>query len=111
MSRNCVDIDFEESIYNNKDELSNINKLLLKYEFSESFLIKTRKYYNSTICLQTQHNLSPYFCFYYLYDRREYDNNNWSDYNDIYKYLSNNNIDNKTIQDAYTQATNVREYE
>ena len=100
---------FEKDLLNNKEQLMNINSLFLKHEFSEEFLIKTRLYYESWKCLRRQHNLSPYFCFYYLYDRQEYDSaDDWTDYNQVYEYLKNKNYSDEVIKNAFNKAMNDR---
>jgi hypothetical protein len=97
----------EEDLLNNSSELSYMNNLLRKYQFTENFLIKTRIYYDSWKCLRTQKNLSPYFCFRYLYDTPEYDSaDDWVDYNQVVEYLNERNINNKDIKDAYNRAMN-----
>jgi ribonucleotide reductase alpha subunit len=86
-----------------------LNGLLSKYQFDEDFLIKKRIFYDSWKCLKTQNNLSPYFCFYYLYDRPEYDNaDNWTDYKEIYDYLKKRNYTEEEIQTEFKRAMNDR---
>lgn len=63
---------FERYLLKNKDTLCFMNSLLKKHQFNEMFLIKTRRYYNSNICLRTQKDLPLMFCLEYLYDS-EYD--------------------------------------
>jgi hypothetical protein len=60
---------YEHELLNCPNKLSSMNNLLKYNQFSEEFLIKTRIYYDSWKCIRTQNNLSPYFCFRYLYDR------------------------------------------
>ena len=72
---------FEQELLNNPDKLSFMNNLLTKYQFSEEFLIKTIDYYDSWKCLRSQQNLSPYFCFRYLYDNIYDSADDWTDYN------------------------------
>jgi hypothetical protein len=101
--------DFEKELLNDEKRLSCLNNLLFKYQFSEEFLIETRIYYDSWKCLRSQKNLSPYFCFYYLYDRQEYDSaDDWTDYNQVYDYLIKNN-DINFITREYNRAINNRE--
>jgi hypothetical protein len=76
-----------------------INTLLKFRQFSESFLIKSNQYYDGTECLKWQKNLSPEFCFRYLYDKD--DGDQWVDFNAVVKYinkyypnLSKDDIDN-----------------
>ena len=65
-------------------------------QYDEPTLIKYRDFYDAMTCLQTQKNLSPYFCFRYLYDSKEHhnDSDQWVSYDDIINYFSNkyNNI-------------------
>ena len=83
-----ADLEFEAYLLNNTNKLTYMNNLLYQYDFSEEFLIKSREYYDSWKCLKSQSKLSPYFCFYYLYDREEYDSaDNWTSYTDVYDYL------------------------
>lgn len=83
-------LEFEKYLLENEDLLSWMTNLLSDNEFTEDFLIKTRIYYDSWKCLNRQKNLSPYFCFYWLYDRQEYDSaDDWTDYNQVYEYLKN----------------------
>ena len=97
----------EKYLNDNPIKLSLMNNYLRLYQFSEDFLIKNRIYYDSWKCLRTQNNLSPYFCFRYLYDTQEYDSaDNWTDYNDVMKYLKNKNYTTNHINDAYNKAIN-----
>ena len=62
--------DIEIYLLKKKDNLCFMNSLLKKNQFNEIFLIKTRKYYNSNICLRTQKNLPLLFSLEYLYDSK-----------------------------------------
>ncbi len=64
-----------------------MHSLLRNHQFSEEFLIKTICYYDSWKCLRTQKNLSPYFCFKYLYANDTDSADDWTDYNKIKEYL------------------------
>jgi superfamily II DNA or RNA helicase len=64
-----------------------MSSLLREHQFSEEFLIETILYYDSWKCLRTQNNLSPYFCFRYLYDNDTDSADDWTDYNQIKDYL------------------------
>ena len=98
----------ENELLNNERKLRTMNSLLIKNKFSEDFLIKTREYYDSWKCLRTQNNLSPYFCFRYLYDTQEYDSaDNWTDYNDVIRYLGNK-YDKEYIYNEFIRAMNDR---
>ena len=80
--------ELELNLLNNPNNLCFMNNLLMRYQFSEEFLIKTRIYYDSWKCIRRQDNLSPYFCFRYLYDTPEFDSaDDWTDYSEIYNYL------------------------
>jgi hypothetical protein len=101
---------FEIYLNNNPDKLSFMNNYLREYQFSEEFLIKNRMYYDSWKCLRTQNNLSAYFCFCYLYDTPEYDSaDNWTDYNEIKKYLKQRNYIDDDIKNAFDEAMKFRE--
>ena len=78
--------DFElELIKSNK--IIFLNSLLYKYQFSEAFLIRNRDYYDSWHCLKSQKELTPNFCFKYLYDNNTDSSDNWTDFYDIYNYF------------------------
>ncbi len=77
----------EENLLKNPTRLMNLNYLMHSHAFSETFLMKTIEYYDSWICLKTQHNLSPSFCFQYLYDNNTDSADNWTDFNDILQYF------------------------
>lgn len=100
---------YEQELLQNLNKLPFMNNLLSYNQFSEDFLIKTRIYYDSWKCLRTQNNLSPYFCFKYLYDRPEYDSaDDWTDYNQVYNYLQNKNYTYDFIQKEYNRAMEER---
>lgn len=85
------------------------NNLLCTNQYDEKDLIEYRIYYDSWKCLRTQNNLSPYFCFRYLYDTPEYDSaDDWTDYNEIYTYLKKRNYDDKLIEEEFDKAMNDR---
>ena len=101
--------ELEIDLLNNPNKLSCMNNLLMRYQFSEEFLIKTRIYYDSWKCIRRQDNLSPYFCFRYLYDTPEFDSaDDWTDYNEIYEYLKKRNYNDNDIKNAYEKAMNDR---
>lgn len=101
--------ELEIDLLNNPNKLSFMNNLLMRYQFSEEFLIKTRIYYDSWKCIRRQDNLSPYFCFRYLYDTPEFDSaDDWTDYNEIYEYLKKRNYNDNDIENAYEKAMNDR---
>jgi hypothetical protein len=78
----------EVELLNHKEYNKFINIYIKYRQFSEEFLTKTIDYYDSWNCLKYQKNLSPYFCFRYLYDNKTDSADNWTDYNDIINYLS-----------------------
>jgi len=93
--------DFEEQLLSKPSELSLMNNLLRYHQFSEEFLIKTRIYYDSWKCIRLQDNLSPEFCFKYLYDS-EYDSaDNWTDYREIEEYLLKRGYTKEQIRERY----------
>ena len=88
LKHHIYDTTFENYLLENENLLSWMNNLLRDNQFTEDFLIKTRIYYDSWKCLNNQKNLSPYFCFYWLYDRQEYDSaDDWTDYTKVVNYL------------------------
>ncbi len=80
---NQINIQLEMDLLNDPNRLSWMSYLLTKHQFSEDFLIKTICYYDSWKCLRWQKNLSPEFCFKYLYDNDTDSADNWTDYNKI----------------------------
>ena len=89
---------YEQELLNCPNKLSSMNNLLKYNQFSEEFLIKTRIYYDSKKCIRYQNNLSPYFCFRYLYDRADLDSaDDWTDYSEIYNYLKKRNYSDEEI--------------
>jgi hypothetical protein len=94
---------FERELLNNSAKLSFMNNLLREYQFTEEFLIKTINYYDSWVCINSQYNLTPYFCFKYLYDNDTDSADNWTDYNTIYKYLKKRNYTDKEIDKQYNK--------
>lgn len=78
---------FEIELLKDPKRLSFMSNLLKHHQFSEEFLIETICYYDSWKCLRTQNNLSPYFCFRYLYDNDTDSADDWTDYNQIKEYL------------------------
>jgi len=106
------DFNIEKYLTDNPSELCSMNNYLRKYDFSEEFLIKHRIHYDSWKCLRNQTNLSPYFCFRYLYDTPEYDSaDDWTDYNDVERYLKNKNYTITEIRNAYEKAMDDRNNE
>jgi len=98
---------FEQDLLNNPHKLCFMNNLLQEHQFSEEFLINTINYYDSWKCLRTQQNLSPYFCFNYLYDNDTDSADDWTDYNMIYEYLKINYTDEQ-IKEQYNLAIKLR---
>lgn len=90
---------FELELLNCPEKLSWMNNLLQQYQFSEEFLVKTILYYDSWKCLRTQKNLSPYFCFKYLYDNDTDSADDWTDYNEIKEYLLKRNYTTEQIEE------------
>ena len=70
-------------------------------ELTEEFLIKTRIYYDSWKCIRRQNNLTPYFCFRYLYDNDTDSADDLTDYNQIEEYLLKRNYTLEQIKEAH----------
>lgn len=101
---------YEQELLNCPNKLSFMNNLLKYNQFSEEFLIKTRIYYDSWKCIRTQNDLSPYFCFKYLYDRQDLDSaDDWTDYTEVYNYLKKRNYSDEEINKQKLLALNERE--
>jgi hypothetical protein len=83
--------EYEKELLNDKNKLSCLHNLLSNRQFSEEFLKLTVGYYDSWKCLRTQNNLSPYFCFRYMYDNDTDSADNWTDYYDVLRYLKKTN--------------------
>ena len=99
----------ETEILNTPNKLMFMNNLLREHQFTEDFLIKTRIYYDSWKCLRFQKNLSPYFCFRYLYDTEEFDSaDDWTDYGQVYHYLKELNYSDDTIESEFKKAMDDR---
>ncbi len=94
---NQIEID----LLNDPDKLSWMHYLLTKHQFSEEFLIKTIEYYDSWKCLRWQKNLSPFFCFKYLYDNDTDSSDNWTDYNDVKAYLLKRGYTEEQIKEEF----------
>jgi hypothetical protein len=96
--------DFEKEILDSPHKMCQIHNLLRQHQFSEEFLIKTIDHYDSWQCLKTQKNLSPYFCFRYLYDNPNDSADDWTDYYDVLRYFKNSEYSiislNNIFQDA-----------
>ncbi len=104
-----MDNNIEEELLNNPVKLSCMNNLLFKHQFTEDFLIKTIVYYDSWKCLRSQSNLSPYFCFRYLYDNDTDSADDWTDYPTIERYLKKRNYTDEQIREAFNRAMDDRD--
>ncbi len=93
------------------EKLCFMNNLLSQYQFPEDFLIKTIEYYDSWKCLRTQWDLSPYFCFRYLYDNETDSADDWTDFNQVYVYLLERKYSNEIIYQEYKRAMEDRKIE
>ena len=93
----------EFDLLNDPVQLSLMNNLLAKHQFSEDFLIKTIGYYDSWKCLRYQNNLSPEFCFKYLYDNDTDSADDWTDYNDIKEYLLKRGYTEEQIKQSFEE--------
>lgn len=97
----------QEDILNSPNKLMFMNNLLREHQFTEDFLIKTRIYYDSWKCLRSQRDLSPYFCFRYLYDTQEFDSaDDWTDYGQVYRYLKEKDYSEDLIESEFKRAIN-----
>lgn len=101
----------EEEIMASPKYMQIITNLLRERQFSEDFLIKTNGHYDSWDCLKWQKNLSPYFCFRYLYDNKNDSADNWTDYYDVIRYLERQEkkYTDKEIEEAFSKAYEDRQ--
>ena len=105
---NQINVQFEQELLNDPNKLSWMYNLLSQHQFSEEFLIKTIGYYDSWRCLRTQKNLSPYFCFRYLYDNDTDSADDWTDYNNVKDYLLKRDYTEEQIEAEFKRAMNDR---
>jgi hypothetical protein len=106
-----INVQFEQELLNDPNKLSWMHSLLSQHQFSEDFLIKTIGYYDSWRCLRTQKNLSPYFCFKYLYDNDTDSMDNWTDYNDIESYLLKRGYTKEQIKEEFIKTDKIADEE
>ncbi len=104
-----MDNNIEQELLKNSEKLSWMNNLLFKHQFTEEFLIETIGYYDSWKCLRSQTNLSPYFCFRYLYDNSTDSADDWTDFPTIEIYLKKRNYTDEQIREAFVRAMNDRD--
>ena len=97
----------EIDLLNDPGKLSWMNSLLSKHQFSEEFLIKTIGYYDSWKCLRWQNNLSPEFCFKYLYDNDTDSSSDWTDYNEVKEYLLKRDYTEEQIREEFNKTDKV----
>lgn len=103
---NCV------KYINNYDEFFKTNHLGLMnyylsiYQFSEDILIKTLDYYDSPKCLGRQLNLSPYFCFYHLYNKQSDSSDYFTSYDDIIEYYNKSTYSYDMLKTIFLKTVN-----
>lgn len=85
-------------------DLRFMNTHLRNRQFSEEFLAENIGWYDSWKCLRFQKNLSPDFCFRYLYDNDTDSADNWTDYNDVEQYLLKYGHTKEEIHEAFKQS-------
>ena len=86
------------------------NKIKL-YQYDENYLINNIKYYNSNVCLEYQNNLSPYFCFRYLYNNITEPIEHRVYYNNIIEYFKKNSVYNKNTSEFYVKIFDICMYD
>ena len=87
--------------------MDDFNNKIKLYKFSEKNLIKNIKYISSNVCLENQINLSPYFCFRYLYNNITESIHNRVYYNEIIDYFRTTNEYNEKFIDIYTKIFDI----
>jgi len=88
-----------------------INNKIKLYQYDEKYLIDNIKYYNSNVCLEYQNNLSPYFCFRYLYNNITEPIKYRVYYNNIIEYFKNNSEYNKNTSEFYVKIFDICMYD
>ena len=81
--------------------METFNNKIKNYQFSEKYLIKNIKYFNSNVCLENQMYLTPYFCFRYLYNNITEPIENRVYYNNIIDYFKNIKECNENMINIY----------
>ena len=84
-----------------------INNKLKLYQFSEKYLIKNLNFFNSNVCLEYQNNLTPYFCFRYLYNNITEPLKNRVYYNNIIEYFRKTMKYNEKFIDIYNKIFDI----
>lgn len=87
--------------------MESLNNKLKLYQFSEKYLIKNIKYFNSNVCLEYQNNLTPYFCFRYLYNNITEPLQNRVYYNNIIEYFRNKRELHDNLIDIYVNIFDI----
>jgi spore coat polysaccharide biosynthesis protein SpsF (cytidylyltransferase family) len=87
--------------------------ILIKRQYSEEVLLALHGIADSWEILKTQHNLSPYFCFKYLYDCPLDSADDWTSYDEIVSYLKKEfpDITQHQIEKEFNKAMNDRKKE
>lgn len=83
------------------------NNNIKLYQFSEKYLIKNIKYFNSNVCLENQLYLTPYFCFRYLYNNITEPIQNRVYYNNIIDYFKNTKEYNESMINIYNNIFDI----
>jgi hypothetical protein len=88
----------------NEINLDCMNFYIQTIQFSEEFLINTIDHYDPYICFRKQTNLSPDFCFKYVYNQECFGSDKWINYDDILEYFKyNGNYTEQDIINSYNK--------
>ena len=96
--------------------MEEFNNKLKIIQYDENYLIDNLQFFNSNVCLEYQKQLSPYFCFRYLYNNKTEPIKNRVYYNNIIDYFknkkninsgSNNNSDNSSDSNDYVKIYDI----
>jgi spore coat polysaccharide biosynthesis protein SpsF (cytidylyltransferase family) len=71
----------------NQTNCINTSSMLKKRQYNEKVLLALHGLADSWEILATQHNLTPYFCFKYLYDCPLDSEDDWTSYPEVVSYL------------------------
>jgi hypothetical protein len=100
--------DYQEFFHAQNRQLGLMNYYLTQYQFSEEILIRTLDYYDSHKCLTGQRNLTPYFCFFYLYNKPSDSTDIFTSYSDILHYFADTDITQDYLHSVYVQTAQDR---
>lgn len=97
----------------NQTSCISTNSMLRKRQYSEKVLLALHGIADSWEILRTQHKLTPYFCFKYLYDCPLDSKDDWTSYDEVVSYLQEEftEIKEEEIRNEFNRAMEDRKKE